>query len=170
MTKRLLPPVAILAVALAAYSSQKTATPSPSAGDQPGATSASSAAPQTFAGEIMDSACASMGSHEGMMKQEGAKDAKECTLKCVAGGSKFVLFDAASKTTYQLDDQAKPKDFAGQKVKVTGTLDSSTKTISVQTIEGGVSRRASGLGTRGDRPSVLAQEVPDHTDVVGVTD
>jgi uncharacterized protein DUF5818 len=137
MRKRLLPLVAILALILAACSSEKTATTSATsspAADQPAAAAPSGAA-QSYTGEIMDSACAAMGSHEAMMKQEGAKDAKECTLKCVAGGSKFVLFDAASKTTYQLDDQTKPKDFAGQKVKVTGTLDSSTHTIHVENIE-----------------------------------
>ena len=136
MRKRLLSIVAILAVIVAACSSEKTSTSASSspAADQPAAAAPSGAA-QSYTGEIMDSACAAMGSHEMMMKQEGAKDAKECTLKCVAGGSKFALFDAASKTTYQLDDQTKPKDFAGQKVKVTGTLDSSTHTIHVENIE-----------------------------------
>ena len=137
MTKRLLLALLLLAVPLFACSSPKDASPSPSASDQPAATAAKSAAPQTFTGEIMDSACASMGgSHDGMMKQAGAKDAKECTLKCVAAGSKFVLFDPSSKTTYELDDQTKARDFAGQKVKVTGTFDSATKTISIQNIEG----------------------------------
>src|SRR5271167_3086808 len=77
------------------------------------------AADMTYSGEIMDSACAKMGSHEGMMKaHEGIKDAKACTLGCVKGGAKFVLYDAASKTVYQLDDQQKPVPFAGDKVKV----------------------------------------------------
>lgn len=91
---------------------------------------------KTFTGEIFDSQCAMMGSHEAMMKKEGAKDAKECTLSCVKMGGKFVLYDAAKKATYQLDDQEKPKDFAGQKVKVTGTYDKVTKTIHVEAIEG----------------------------------
>ena len=52
---------------------------------------------QTYAGEIADSACATMGSHAGM-----GKPAKECTLVCVQRGAKFVLFDAAAKTVYQL--------------------------------------------------------------------
>ena len=88
---------------------------------------------KAFTGEIMDSQCASMGSHEGMMKAEGAKDAKDCTLKCVQMGGKFVLYDASNKTTYQLDDQAKAKQFAGQKVKVTGS-EQGTKTIHVESI------------------------------------
>jgi hypothetical protein len=89
---------------------------------------------KTFTGEIMDSQCASMGSHDQMMQKEGAKDAKECTLKCVQMGGKFVLYDSAKKATYQLDDQEKPKEFAGQKVKVTGTYDKANKTIHVENI------------------------------------
>jgi hypothetical protein len=89
------------------------------------------AAPQskTFTGDIMDSACAKSGAHNPSMGSS-----KECTLACVKGGSKFVLYDADTKTTYQLDDQTKPADFAGAKVKVTGTLDASTKTIHVTAI------------------------------------
>ncbi len=89
-----------------------------------------------FTGEIMDSACAKQGSHEAMEKMENlGNDAKACTLKCVQMGSKFVLYDAAKKATYELDDQTKPKEFAGQKVKVTGTYDKPTKTIHVENIE-----------------------------------
>jgi len=50
-------------------------------------------------------------------------------------GEKYVLFDAAKKTTYELDDQEKPVDFAGQKVKVKGSYDKATKTIHVTSIE-----------------------------------
>lgn len=138
MTKRFLLPVVILALSFVGCSNQKSEAPAASASDQPAAAAsapASSTAAQSYTGEVMDSACASMGSHDGMMQQAGAKNAKECTLKCVAAGSKFVLYDAASKTTYELSDQTKAKDFAGQKVKVTGTFDSSTKTITVQSIE-----------------------------------
>lgn len=99
--------------------------------------SGAQAAEDSFTGEVMDSQCAQMGSHSKMMKQEGAKDAKECTLSCVKMGGKYVLFDAAKKITYQLDDQQKPEEFAGQKVKVTGTLDEATRTIHVQNITAG---------------------------------
>jgi hypothetical protein len=43
--------------------------------------------------------------------------------------------DAATKTTYELDDQDKAKDLAGQKVKVEGTLNHATKTIHIDKIE-----------------------------------
>jgi len=94
------------------------------------------AADMTYSGEIMDSSCAKMGSHEGMMKAHpGMKDAKQCTLGCVKAGAKFVLYDVASKTTYELDDQQKPMQFAGDKVKVMGTLDKATNTIHVTDIK-----------------------------------
>lgn len=93
---------------------------------------------RSFTGEIMDSQCAMMGSHDPAgYKMTNTNNPKDCTLKCVGMGGKFVLYDAAKKATYMLDDQEKPKDFAGQKVKVTGTYDKATKTIHVEKIEPG---------------------------------
>jgi hypothetical protein len=46
-----------------------------------------------------------------------------------------VLYDTATKTVYQLDDQKRPEQFAGAKVAETGTLDPSTKTIHVTGIK-----------------------------------
>jgi hypothetical protein len=82
----------------------------------------------TYSGEIMDSRCAAMGGHSG-------KEAKVCTLACVSGGASFVLYSPITQTVYQLDDQKKPAEFAGEKVKVTGTLDKTTKTIHVTEIQ-----------------------------------
>lgn len=95
---------------------------------------------QTFTGEIMDSQCAMNGSHAEMLKKEGMgnmdpnslKAKKMCTQNCVKMGGKYVLFNSADKTIYQLDDQTKPANFAGENVKVKGTLDG--KTIHVQKI------------------------------------
>lgn len=92
-------------------------------------------ADKTYTGEIMDSACAAMGSHEAMTKNNPKMTAKDCTVACVAHGAKYVLYDAATKTVYQLDDQKKPVSFAGAKVSVTGTLDDSTKSIHVTAIK-----------------------------------
>jgi hypothetical protein len=107
----------------------------------------SSAAPKqkTFTGEIMDSQCSKMGSHEMMLKKEGMGDKnpndpmakKMCTQNCVKMGGKYVLFDSANKKVYQLDDQTKPEQFAGAAVKVKGTLDKSTQTIHVSDIQPG---------------------------------
>jgi hypothetical protein len=64
-------------------------------------------------------------------------DDKECTTKCVEGGAKFALADRAHKIVYTLDDaaQQKAREFAGQKVKVTGKVDAKAKTIQVTKIE-----------------------------------
>lgn len=91
---------------------------------------------KSFTGEIMDSECAQVGSHDAAMKTNGTNNAKDCTWACVKAGAKFVLYDAANKTTYQLDDQSKAGEFAGQQVKVTGAYNASTQTIHVGTMEG----------------------------------
>jgi hypothetical protein len=49
------------------------------------------------------------------------------------GQTGYVLKDS-SGVSYQLDDQKKAKEFSGQSVKVSGTLDSSTSTIHVTSI------------------------------------
>lgn len=96
--------------------------------------SQSKMASHTYKGEIMDAACAKMGSHDAMMKSEGATSAKDCSDKCVQGGSKYALYEKSRKRTYQLDDQDKAKQFSGQQVTVTGTYDRATRTIKVESI------------------------------------
>ena len=86
-----------------------------------GSVSSAKAAAKTFVGSISDSMCGA----KHMMPGESDKD---CTLACVKAGSKFVLADASGKI-YQLSDQKKPEQFAGQKVKVTGTLKGDTITV-----------------------------------------
>ena len=90
---------------------------------------------QTWNGEITDSECAKAGSHTEMMKKHGAKDANDCSDKCVKEGAKYVLLDPSTKKIYQLDDQLNSYEFAGYKVAVTGTLDSASNTIHVHDIE-----------------------------------
>ena len=90
---------------------------------------------QTFNGEIMDSACATIGTHEAMMRSNpNMKTAKDCSLACVKAGSRYVLYYSSTKTVYQLDDQKKPEKFAGREVMVTGRLDAASKTIRVSDI------------------------------------
>ena len=88
-----------------------------------------------FTGEVMDSPCAAMGTHDRMMKGVEAKDAKECSRKCVQMVGKYALYDAAKKTTYQVDNQQKLAAYAGQKVSVKGTYDTASKTIHVESIQ-----------------------------------
>jgi hypothetical protein len=87
----------------------------------------------TFIGQIMDSKCSTVGSHEPMMKKLDAKDARDCTLRCAKDGS-FVLYDSDTKTVYQLNDQEKPVRYAGQKVKISGTYDKWSQTIDIESI------------------------------------
>jgi len=49
----------------------------------------------------------------------------------------YVLKDDVSNTTYKLDDEDQAKPYVGKSVKVTGTLDPSTSTIHVVSIETG---------------------------------
>jgi hypothetical protein len=74
---------------------------------------------QTFVGSISDDMC-------GLKHMMPGQSDKDCTLECVKAGSKFVLADTAKNKVYQLSDQEKPKAFAGEKVKVTGTLQGDT--------------------------------------------
>ena len=78
-----------------------------------------------YSGEISDSMCG--------LKHMMSGTAKDCTDKCVGGGSKYVLADVAHGKVYQLSNQEKPKQFSGEKVNVTGTLKDDT--IEVQSIE-----------------------------------
>jgi hypothetical protein len=62
---------------------------------------------------------------------------KSFTGTIMKSGDMFVLQDAASDTSYQLDDQAKAKHYQNKQVKVKGTLDAATGTIKVASIEAG---------------------------------
>jgi len=90
--------------------------------------------PLSYAGEIMDSKCAGLGSHTQMMAKEGTKTSKDCTLLCSKDGNTFVLYSAVEKTFFNLDDQEKPQEYAGEKVTIIGTYDGPTKTIHIQSI------------------------------------
>ncbi len=50
-------------------------------------------------------------------------------------GEQYVLRDS-SGSVYKLDDSAKAQSFEGKQVKVTGKLDTESKTIHVESIEG----------------------------------
>src|SRR5712675_2777451 len=83
-------------------------------------------APKTFTGVITDAMC---GADHKMMN---VKPDSKCVTECIKMGSKYALLDGAK--VYELSDQKAPEKFAGQKVKVTGTLDSSGKTLTVTSI------------------------------------
>jgi hypothetical protein len=74
------------------------------------------AAAQTWIGYVSDSQC---GADHG-----GEVDPRECTLKCIAAGDKFVLVVDSGKTILPITNQDFPalRDFAGEEAKVTGEL------------------------------------------------
>ena len=95
---------------------------------------------KAFRGEIADTQCAlnvhSLSqSHKEMMgmKPEIKTDA-DCARFCVKErGGRFVL--QSKDKVYKLDAQVLAEPWAGQKVKLTGTLDPKTNTITVDKIE-----------------------------------
>ena len=106
------------------------------------------ASEKVFSGEIADSQCAlnvhSLSqSHKEMMgmKPEIKTDA-ECVRFCVKErGGRYML---QTKTkVYKLDAQVLAEEWAGQKVKLAGTLDSKTNTIAVEKMEGEARGRGS---------------------------
>ena len=67
-------------------------------------------------------------SHEEMVKRRTlGTDAASCSKACVRRGGEWVL--RSGENVYHLLYQAGVEQFAGQKVKVVGTLDSSINTI-----------------------------------------
>lgn len=64
-----------------------------------------------------------------------AAETKTFTGKIVKSGDKLVLVDAENKTTYQLDDQQKAREFLNRDVKVVGVVDAATGMIRVSAIE-----------------------------------
>ncbi len=87
---------------------------------------AGAASPQTFTGVITDSMC---GKDHAMMKV--APDSK-CVVECVKHGSKYALYDG--KKSYVLSDQKSAEQFAGQKVRISGTLYEKTGILKVDSI------------------------------------
>lgn len=95
---------------------------------------------KTFRGEIADSQCALnvhslTQSHKEMiaMKPEIKTDA-DCARFCVKErGGRFML--QIKDKVYKLDAQVLAEQWAGQKVKLTGTLDPKTNMITVEKIE-----------------------------------
>lgn len=115
--KKLITPIALLwAMGLASFAQEKSGT---------------------YTGEIMDKPCAQMQSHANMMKEEGAKDARECTLKCVKNGAPLVLFDPDTKKVYSIDNPKKAQQYAGQRVKIAGTYDDDAQVLHVKSITPG---------------------------------
>jgi hypothetical protein len=90
--------------------------------------------PIAYVGYVMDSICAGGGSHAAVESKEGIKTSKDCVMFCMKSGAKLVLYIPDTKTVYNLDDQEKSVDYAGEKVTVVGTFDGPSKTIHIVSI------------------------------------
>lgn len=79
---------------------------------------------QTITGEVIDSLCAPSGSHAAMIAKTPnmGGDAASCARQCAKIGARYVLLDHQTGKVYQVEDQAKVAQFAGHRVKVSGTL------------------------------------------------
>ena len=88
---------------------------------------AAAAGPQSFTGVITDTMCGA--NHKPMNVTPDSK----CVLECVKSGSKYALL--VGNNVYVLSDQQTPAKFAALKVKVTGTLNATTKVLKVDKIE-----------------------------------
>jgi len=92
-----------------------------------------------FRGEISDSQCAMnvhslSRSHEEMIaKNTIGTDPPSCAKACVRRGGDWVL--RLGNDVYRLKNQAGVEDFAGQRVQITGTLDTKTNAIENTHIE-----------------------------------
>jgi hypothetical protein len=75
------------------------------------------AADSSWTGYIADSKCGAQAGNDG---------ARECTLKCVKAGAKYVFVNDADKKIYVIDDQSKVAEHAGHHVTVKGTVDGDT--------------------------------------------
>ena len=105
----------------------------------------------TFYGEVSDTQCAmnvhslSRSHQEMIAKNTMGTDSPSCARACVKRGGEWVL--RAGEEVYRLRNQAGVDEFAGQKVKVTGTLDPKTNTIDNTGIEAApVSKSAPRVG------------------------
>lgn len=72
------------------------------------------AADGTWTGYISDSKCGVKGANDG---------ARDCTIKCVKEGAKYVFVNDADKKVYAIDDQDKVAAHAGHHVTVKGSVD-----------------------------------------------
>jgi hypothetical protein len=75
------------------------------------------AADTSLTGYIADSKCGAKAAHEG---------ARECTVKCVKEGAKYVFVNDADQKVYAIDNQEKVANHAGHHVTVKGSVEGDT--------------------------------------------
>lgn len=107
------------------------------------AASAFGQSPRVFRGEVSDSQCALnvhslTRSHQEMLKSKSmGGTANTCTVYCIEHMGGYMVLSAGKdgKDVYRLDRPDLVHGFEGQKVVITGTLDSKVNLIHVQKID-----------------------------------
>ena len=86
----------------------------------------------------VQNAAAQPDTNQSQAQQQTKADADKATTfsgKVMEFKGQYVLMETSTKSTFALDDQEKAKAFNGQTVKVTGTLEASSNTIHITSIE-----------------------------------
>jgi hypothetical protein len=89
---------------------------------------------QTFVGVISDGQCAPKGGHKEVMQKARVNTAANCVKGCSRKYG-YVLYVPATKKIYKLNDQERPAELAGKRVKIKGALNPQTQTIFISSIE-----------------------------------
>ena len=94
----------------------------------------------TFRGQIADSQCAlnvhslTRAQQEMLKSKSMGGTASSCTLYCLRYMGGYLVL-TSRKHVYRLDDQEAAKNFVGQKVRISGTLEPKTDVIHISKIE-----------------------------------
>lgn len=93
------------------------------------ASAALSAAPKNkqYRGVLSDQLC-------GLNHPELMQDARECTIGCIRGGSRYVLVNRNEGVIYELFGKSIPEDLAGGKVVITGRWNKRRRAVRVYAI------------------------------------
>jgi hypothetical protein len=86
-------------------------------------------APRTYTGIVTDTMCKLNHAHMGV-----TPDTK-CVLLCVHSGQQYKFALAVGQNVYTLSDQQTPEEYAGLKVKVTGSLYTKTNILKLDRME-----------------------------------
>jgi hypothetical protein len=95
---------------------------------------------KTFRGEVSDSQCALnvhslTRSHEEMLKSKSmGGTSRSCSQYCIEHLGGELVLSSSGATVFRLDNQGAARGYAGQRVKVVGTLDPKSKTIHMVSI------------------------------------
>ncbi len=82
---------------------------------------------QEFRGELSDQLC-------GLSHPELISDAKQCTLDCVRGGSRYALAAKEKGVVYELVGISIPEELAGERVVITGRWNKKRRVLRVYSI------------------------------------